>query len=46
MNIEVPAERDMEIDKIYSLFYRGLLSEVEKHRLVIQTWTKVKERIE
>ncbi len=37
---------DEKTNKIYSLYYKGLLSDTEKHRLVIEAWSEVKIQIE
>ena len=39
-------EWDQQADEIYKLFYKGYLSEDEKHRLVIDVWTDIKKRVE
>ena len=39
-------EGDQQADEIYKLFYKGYLSEDEKHRLIIDVWTDIKKRVE
>ena len=39
-------EWDQQADEIYKLFYKGYLSEDEKHRLIIDVWTDIKKRVE
>jgi DNA-directed RNA polymerase subunit beta' len=39
-------EWDTRADKIYTAFHKWLLSAAEKHRLVIQSWTDIKDQIE
>lgn len=53
VDIEVPPQKDEilkewdeQVNKVYSLYYKWLLSDTEKHRLVIEAWTQVKSRIE
>jgi len=31
---------------VYSLYYKGFLSDDEKHRLVVDAWSNVKNKIE
>lgn len=49
----VPEEKDELIktgedqaNEIYNYFYKGFLSENEKHRLIINTWNNIKNKIE
>ncbi|MBQ7074282.1 hypothetical protein IJM86_04400 [bacterium] len=37
---------DQQIDQILSLFYKGFFSESEKHRKVVEVWTKIKAELE
>ncbi len=37
---------DDKSNKIYTLFYKGFLSEEEKHRLIVEVWTDVKNEVE
>gem|GEM_PF-5581486 len=53
MDIQVPPQKDEllrqgddEVNKVYSLYYKGLLSDGEKHRLVVNAWSGVKSKIE
>lgn len=53
VDIQVPPQKDEllrqgddEVNKVYSLYYKGLLSDGEKHRLVVNAWSGVKSKIE
>ncbi|MCS6982774.1 MAG: DNA-directed RNA polymerase subunit beta' [Candidatus Absconditabacterales bacterium] len=39
-------EGDARANKIYTAFHRGLMSPLEKHTAIIQSWTDIKNRIE
>ena len=52
-DITVPDEKDEQlkmwedkVNKIYSLYFQWLLSDEEKHRLIVQIWTDTKNQIE
>jgi DNA-directed RNA polymerase subunit beta' len=53
VDIKVPEEKndilqewDENANKIYSLYYKWFLSDDEKHRLVVDTWSAAKSKIE
>ncbi len=53
LDMHIPEQKDTilkgwddKVNKIYSLYYKGLLSDDEKHRLVIEAWSDVKVQIE
>jgi DNA-directed RNA polymerase subunit beta' len=53
LDMKVPKEKedilkkgDKRSDEILKLFYKGFFSEEEKHRLIVDVWTKVKKEVE
>jgi len=51
--MKVPKEKeellllgDKRANKVYTYYYRGFLSEEEKHRLVISVWNDIKSKVE
>jgi len=34
-----------EVDKVEKIFHKGMLSDTERHRMVIDTWTKVTDEV-
>ena len=53
VDIKVPPQKneilkswDEEANRVYSLYYKGFLSDDEKHRLVVDAWSNVKNKIE
>jgi DNA-directed RNA polymerase subunit beta' len=53
LDMKVPKEKedilrngDKKSDEILKLFYKGFFSEEEKHRLIVDVWTKAKKEVE
>jgi DNA-directed RNA polymerase subunit beta' len=53
LDMKIPAEKetilkngDKQVDEILKLYYKGFFSEDEKHRMVIDVWTRVKKEVE
>lgn len=53
LDVTVPEQKDNElkiwddrVNQVYNAYYKWLLSDEEKHRLVVHVWTWVKEKIE
>ena len=42
---ELMSEGDIEVEKINRYFKKGLISDAERHSMVIKVWTKVKEDV-
>ncbi|MDR2191028.1 MAG: hypothetical protein LBP53_07910 [Candidatus Peribacteria bacterium] len=53
LDMKIPKEKeeilksgDKKSDEILKLFYKGFFSEEEKHRLIVDVWTKAKKEVE
>lgn len=53
IGIQIPHEKDQllkqgddKINEIYKYYYKGFLSDEEKHRQIVQVWSEVKSQIE
>jgi DNA-directed RNA polymerase subunit beta' len=53
LDMKVPKQKedilksgDKRADEILKLFYKGFFSEEEKHRLIVDVWTKAKKEVE
>ncbi len=53
IGIQIPHEKDQllkqwddKINEIYKYYYKGFLSDDEKHRQIVQVWSEVKSQIE
>ena len=53
LSIDIPQEKeelmkygDEKTDEIYKYFYKGFLTEDEKHRQIVEVWTSVKDELE
>ncbi len=53
VGIEIPQEKDAllkqgdeQVNEVYKYYYKGFLTDDEKHRQIIQIWTDVKNKLE
>ncbi|MFA6619884.1 MAG: DNA-directed RNA polymerase subunit beta', partial [Bacilli bacterium] len=42
---EIVEKGQKEVDKVEKIFHKGMLSDTERHRLVIDTWTRVTDEV-
>src|SRR5574344_1199555 len=42
---EIVAKGQAEVDKVENIYHKGMLSDTERHRLVIDTWTHVTDDV-
>ena len=53
VGIEIPHEKDEllklgdeKVNEVYKYYYKGFLSDDEKHRQIVQIWTDIKDKLE
>lgn len=53
IGIDIPQEKDAliksgdeQVNEIYKYYYKGFLTDSEKHRLIVQVWSDVKSKLE
>lgn len=53
VGIEIPQEKDAllrqgdeQVNEVYKYYYKGFLTDDEKHRQIVQIWTDVKNKLE